>query len=432
MIPSNPGGKRGNYYQLLDNDPPPKKKYNLNNKYDFPLMQNKTSNQKTITQSKFLTIKSIDENKPINSFNVFLVHKALESITLEKPEKITFTRDGNLLILTKSDSQTNKFLKASSLSNLCKIKAELHPTLNISKGVIFCPSLTNLTEKEIVEGLTSQHITECKKITKFKDGTATNTPLHILSFNLFEVPKEIDIAWEKCKVDPYIPSPMLCNNCFRIGHTKKHCQSETKCLVCSASEHSEPCTKVKCINCNEEHRSNNKKCPVYIKRQQIIKHKTIFKSTYREAVNAVNQADNGLSAPIPTDSLEESLSLKTKFQNKKNELQNKTTTQVTTQNKQDSSQNNKPLNSLNNTSSLSNNSSIENSTSQPISSTINITETPNFSSSSSSSSSYLKTTNNQKLHYNTDFETNLQQPKKSKINKNRLNSSSSSSSDKME
>ena len=342
MIPSDPGGKRGNYYQILDDNPPTKKKYNINNTYDFPTnFQTKTKINKSKYQPKFITIKSTDPEKTINSFNVFLVHKALESITIEKPEKIAFTRDGGLLILSKNENQTKKFLNATNLSNLCKIKTELHPTLNISKGVIYCPSLTNLSEKEIVEGLSSQNVTECRKITKFNNGSIINTPLHIISFNLFEIPNEIDIAWEKIKVNPYIPAPMQCKNCFKIGHTKKHCQSDSKCFVCSASEHSDSCEIVKCINCNEKHRSNNKKCPVYIKRQQIIKHKTLFKCTYREAVTAVNQTGN-VVAPSPIDSLEESKTLKLKIQNRKEQLKTIEIAQThnqNTQNTQDSSQN---------------------------------------------------------------------------------------------
>ena len=215
------------------------------------------------------------------TYNVFLNEKALESITCEKSENITFTRDGNLLILTKNLMHAKKFLKATTLSNICAIKSEQNPTLYSSKGVIHCLNLINLSEKEIIEGLTSHCVTDCKKILKYKEGRQV-TPLHILSFDLHNIPSDISIAWEKCKVSPYIPTPMQCKTCHRIGHTKKHCNSAEKFLVCSSAEHDTSCEVVKCINCVQNHSSNNKLCPTCIKRLSIIKHKTIHNCTYKE------------------------------------------------------------------------------------------------------------------------------------------------------
>ena len=64
---------------------------------------------------KFILIKNKDQNHPIRSFNIFLLSKALEGISYDAPEKITFTREGDLLILTKNETQANKFLRAKSL-----------------------------------------------------------------------------------------------------------------------------------------------------------------------------------------------------------------------------------------------------------------------------------------------------------------------------
>lgn len=342
---SDPGGSSGNYYQILDNSLS-KRKLDTNNTHDFPDFHKYNKKPKTnlnISQAKFITIKPIIAEKPLSSYNVFLIEKALESITVEKPEKITFTRDGNLLILTKTQSQTNKFLKATTLSNLCAIKVELHPTLNISKGVIHCSSLINLSEKEIIEGLSGQHVVECKKITKFKDGKQINTPLHILSFHLHDVPSEVNIAWEKCKVNPYIPTPMQCKNCHRIGHTKKHCSSEAKCVVCSATEHDSPCESVKCINCDQSHKSNNRKCPTYVKRQAIIKHKTIHKCSYHEAVQQINQTSTNQSNTSPVESLDEAIAYKNKLKallkNKINEIKQASETQQSTSSHSNSNSN---------------------------------------------------------------------------------------------
>ena len=430
------GGTTGNYYQILDNNPP-KRKVDTNNTYDFPEFTKYNKKPKTnviLSQAKFVTLKSINEQKPLSSYNVFLIEKALEGISSEKPEKITFTRDGNLLILTKSQSQTNRFLKASTLSNLCTIKAELHPTLNISKGVIHCSTLVNLSEKEITEGLSSQNVVDCKKITKFIEGKQVNTPLHILSFNLHDVPAEVNIAWEKCKVNPFIPTPMQCKNCNRIGHTKKHCKSEAKCVVCSCTEHDSLCEVVKCINCEQHHRSNNRSCPTFLKRQAIIKHKTINKCSYRESIQAINQISNKEKISSPVESLDEAIAYKTKLKsllhNKINEIKqiNNTKTIENKTNSQSNSQSSNPEIATTSSSTLL--SQISNNSSLPLT-----TSSLNSKNSSlSPKKSKLTSLKNPTLSTYKTSESNLTSAPHSisSINSKTINKNSSSVSDEMD
>ena len=219
---------------------------------------------------KFILIKNKDQNHPIRSFNIFLLSKALEGISYDAPEKITFTREGDLLILTKNETQANKFLRAKSLADICKIDTMLHPTLNTVKGVVFAPALRFLSEKEIIEGLKDQDVVDCKKITKFINGDIVPTSLHILSFNRYELPSEIKIGFLNAKIDPYIQAPLQCKKCFLFGHTKKYCKKEiVTCEVCSLNIHDPtPCSKLECVNCKSSHRANNKNCPVYKKNRK--------------------------------------------------------------------------------------------------------------------------------------------------------------------
>lgn len=200
----------GNYYDVLDPSPKRKKnnsQFNVNNSMDFPKIS--TTKQLNFTSNqcpKFVILKSLINDKPIQNFNIFLVSKALEGISSDPPQKVSFTRDGNLLILTKNEAQANRFLKAKSLANVCPIECSLHNTLNTVKGVIFAPTLKDLNAEEIKEGLKSQGVIDCNKITKFVDNKTINTPLHILHFNRYQLPKEIKIGFLNCKIDPYIPN----------------------------------------------------------------------------------------------------------------------------------------------------------------------------------------------------------------------------------
>ena len=217
-MPSDPGERDQNYFSILS-DNKSKRKYNVDNSHDFP---NLGTSKKTKPNScpKFILIKNVVEDKPIKSFNIFAVSKAIESITLEQTLQTTFTREGHLLILAKNESQANKFLKATKFSNLCDIKVQYHPTLNICKGVIYAEDLANLSEDEIVEGLKSQHVTDCKKIKKMKEGKLVNTPLHIISFNRYDIPSKIEVA----------------------------CQTEAKCFVCSSADHKHSLAKTSSLS----------------------------------------------------------------------------------------------------------------------------------------------------------------------------------------
>ncbi|KAI8115084.1 hypothetical protein CVS40_12656 [Lucilia cuprina] len=323
----------GNYFQLLDPDPSPKRKksnfnYNINNNFDFPKITQKQTTSTINKQQcpKYIVIRSKIPDKPLQNFNIFLLSKAIENISSEPMQKIVFTKDGNILILSKNEIQANKFLKTNTLNGIGPVEIFLHPTLNIIKGVVFAPSLKELSEQEITDGLKNQGVVDCKKITKFIEGKVTNTPLHILHFDQYRLPKEIKIGFLNCKVDPYIPTPIQCKKCFKLGHTKKYCNGNETCEICSSTIHDPtPCTKLECVNCKHPHRANNKKCPVIQYRQEILKQKTINNCTYKEATTKALPVE---SFEIPSEDLQTAIEERKKKLNiqKNNNQQQQITT----------------------------------------------------------------------------------------------------------
>ncbi|XP_036138441.1 uncharacterized protein LOC118644312 isoform X2 [Monomorium pharaonis] len=55
------------------------------------------------------------------------------------------------------------------------------------------------------------------------------------------------------KVRPFVPQTRQCFNCYRFGHTKVSCKSETQCIVCGDKAHRECNGPVKCRNCGGQH-----------------------------------------------------------------------------------------------------------------------------------------------------------------------------------
>lgn len=65
--------------------------------------------------------------------------------------------------------------------------------------------------------------------------------------------------------------PIQCTNCQQFYHTSKLCRNKTRCRYCTKAHKSANCPikndkrKYKCINCNQKHAANNKRCIKYQK-----------------------------------------------------------------------------------------------------------------------------------------------------------------------
>ncbi|XP_071634355.1 uncharacterized protein [Temnothorax longispinosus] len=75
------------------------------------------------------------------------------------------------------------------------------------------------------------------------------------------------------RVRPFIPQTKQCFNCFKFGHTKVACKSDTRCIVCGDKSHGNAqCEKtMRCFNCHGPHKSTFRGCPVYEKNKNINK-----------------------------------------------------------------------------------------------------------------------------------------------------------------
>jgi hypothetical protein len=93
----------------------------------------------------------------------------------------------------------------------------------------------------------------------------------ILTFEGSIVPDRVFLFYNSLKVEQYISPTVLCYNCCRYGHAKKHCKSPTRCYKCSKPHPADQCdsTYVRCINCQGAHTAANLKCPEYIRQRNI-------------------------------------------------------------------------------------------------------------------------------------------------------------------
>ena len=123
-----------------------------------------------------------------------------------------------------------------------------HKTLNSSKGIIRDKALKGESEENIKDNLQDQVVTAVKrfKIRKGHDLVSTNTLL--LTFNSVVPLKSPKIFYRIIPVEIYIPNPLRCFNCQRLGHHENNCPVDLgsiceRCGMGGHDHHTSHCTK---------------------------------------------------------------------------------------------------------------------------------------------------------------------------------------------
>ncbi|XP_044779770.1 uncharacterized protein LOC123327423 [Drosophila simulans] len=256
--------------------------------------------QSQLGEPKFIIIKRNDNNS-FERTSPFIIKKSVDFACGGEVEGCKRTRDGNLLIKTKNELQARKLLKLTKIADV-DVTASEHKTLNFSKGVIYCNDLRHIDEDTILQELKPQKVSEVKKIMKRQNPnsnsdtnniTLVETGLIIITFESHKLPEIVRIGYETVRVRDYIPLPLRCKKCLRFGHPTPICKSVETCINCSETKHTtdgEKCTNEKnCLNCrnnpelDHQHSPIDRKCPTFIKNQELTAIKTTQKVDHKTA-----------------------------------------------------------------------------------------------------------------------------------------------------
>lgn len=261
---------------------------------------------------RFYILESLDSTKKLSSLNPFVIKKSIENISGEidicKTKK---RRDGTIVLKAKNEIG-NQFICGIKNFGEVEVSVKDFVALNSSQGIIYCPELIETSCNEIIEGLSSQGVTNAYKINK--KGSSSSTPLIILTFNNRIQPASIVVGYTIIEVRRYIQNPMRCVNCQKFGHTKKYCKESAVCEKCSIPEkdHKEceeinclicvevalrdakhyMCGPIKCVNCHEAHSSSDHICPIFKREFEINKLKIERSLTYFEAKKLFDQTNS--------------------------------------------------------------------------------------------------------------------------------------------
>ena len=195
-----------------------------------------------------------------------------------------------LLVQANNQQQANKLPEIKEIASHGVI-ITAHSTLNQSKGTVYSETLSACTIAELEEALRDQNATKVERMKRRENGELVETHRHIITFNKSEPPRTIRITdWHYELVDLYIPTPMQCTKCQKLGHTQKYCRREGHvCARCAQEGHQarECQNNPKCTNCDGDHKSIDKKCPHYEYKCEVLATQTRQRCTYHEAEDIV-------------------------------------------------------------------------------------------------------------------------------------------------
>lgn len=249
----------------------------------FPSLENPTIENFT----KYFCITS-DSGKNLSEINVIKANKEIERLLGAPPKSITETRAGHLIIEVRNRNQSNNITNLTRLDTTA-VKVEAHKTLNTVKGTIYYRNHPNYSTQELLEELEKFNVTEIYQTKRRINGTLCDQPVYILSFNVCNLPSQINIGWTKCSVRQHIPRPRRCTKCQMFGHGINVCREEVgTCYNCGEDLHELPCNKQpKCPNCEESHPATSPLCFYYRLEQETIAMQCKERIPYPEAKRIV-------------------------------------------------------------------------------------------------------------------------------------------------
>ena len=247
-------------------------------------------NQETHHFKKFYSVKfpRLDLDTKLN---VIATDKDLKA-KIGNPSMIKKQNRDTLLIEVKSDAQGNKLKEITALHDQ-PVEVTEHKTLNTCKGTVYSETMSNSSLEELQDALKDQQVSKIERMKRRVNGVLKDTHRHIITFNKPDLPQVIKITdWHHELIDLFIPNPMRCMNCKRLGHTKKWCRRTSPTCSKCAEEHLPAfgCDKpLRCVNCSEEHSALERKCPFYQFKYEVLATQTRKRISFPEAEEEVKE-----------------------------------------------------------------------------------------------------------------------------------------------
>ncbi len=240
---------------------------------------------------RFLLMACAEEGKTFKTVSAVPLARAIEE-AYGKLQAVVRQRNGTILFEARTDEQIVKIQNTKQIAGL-QVVVTIHPTLNLSKGVVTSTLLQkrglcyrNGGRSSKLLNFKTFGVTEVYRIGRKEQGKVIPTSTLILTFDRPSLPERIVTAFYNLRVRQYVPNPLRCFKCQRFGPTQQRCMSvNAVCGKCGSSVHDpQPCDKPPhCVNCEGDHPANDNQCPTFLREREIQKIRVTEKVSFPEA-----------------------------------------------------------------------------------------------------------------------------------------------------
>lgn len=190
-----------------------------------------------------------------------------------KIDYIRFTRNNNLICVTKDIKCAQEIITISKLQNV-KVNTRIQYEGITSRFLIFNIDTTiPLNElKEEIEEENSIKIKEMRRFTRREVGNIKATETVLITTYGAKMPKEIKLYYTIQKIERFIDRPRQCQKCKKFNHATKFCPNELTCNKCAGNHQTEECkaTILKCSNCGGNHEASKRECEAWVREEQFL------------------------------------------------------------------------------------------------------------------------------------------------------------------
>ena len=227
---------------------------------------------------------------PLDKSNPIAIERDLKNKAGSFADRVRKQNKNTLLVKVVNQHQGATVKEIKEIAGY-PVEIRPHNSLNQSKGTLYSETMSSCTIEELEEVLHPQGVTKIERMSRKFDGVLTPTHRYIITFDKPELPQSIKLSdWHYELIELYIPTPMQCVKCQKLGHTQKWCRREVAiCARCSQEGHqARTCINdPKCANCGGSHKSMDRKCPLYIFKSEVLATQARVKCLYHEAESEV-------------------------------------------------------------------------------------------------------------------------------------------------
>ncbi|KAH9367967.1 hypothetical protein HPB48_022664 [Haemaphysalis longicornis] len=109
-------------------------------------------------------------------------------------------------------------------------------------------------------------------------------------FQCDSLPASVKVGYVRHRVRPYVPRPLQCYKCQKLGHVSAACKNAVACKRCGdAHDHVNCKGTLKCANCSGPHEATSNECPKMMHERRVLRTMVRDNSTHREAAASVRR-----------------------------------------------------------------------------------------------------------------------------------------------